>query len=84
MSGDVHPTETSIPSTAIPEATQEVTLELPTDLVRGCDRRDGTDPDLQVGDLAVEFSLLDTDGNTLLLSELLTEKPVALIYGSFT
>lgn len=47
VSDDVHPAETSIPSTAIPEPTDEGTLELSTDLERGCDRNDGTDPELR-------------------------------------
>lgn len=84
VSDDVHPAETSIPSTAIPVPTQEKTLELSKDLVRGCDRRDGTDPELQEGDRAVEFTLMDVDGSTFILSELLNGKPVALIYGSYT
>jgi hypothetical protein len=84
VSDDLGPAETSIPSTAIPEPTQGATLELSTDLVRGCDRRDGTGPELQEGDTAFEFSLMDVNGNTFVLSEMLKEKPVALIYGSFT
>jgi hypothetical protein len=84
VSDDVHPIETSIPSTEIPEPTQETTLELSTALVRGCDRRDGTDPELKKDDMAVEFSLVDVDGNSYVLSELLEEKPVLLIYGSYT
>jgi hypothetical protein len=84
VSDDLRPAETSIPSTTIPEPTQEAPLELSTDLVRGCDRRDGTDPRLQEGDSAVDFSLMDVNGNSYVLSELLEEKPVALIYGSYT
>ncbi len=76
--------ETPIPSTAIPEPTDEATRELSNDLVRGCNRGDGTDPDLQAGDPAVDFSLMDVDGNSYVLSELLQKKPVALIYGSYT
>ncbi len=37
---EVEPTETPIPSTAIPEPTQKATLELSKDLVRGCLRGD--------------------------------------------
>ncbi len=83
-SDDVHPAETSIPSTKIPKPTQKATLELSKDLVRGCLRGDQTDYQLREGDSAVEFSLMDVDGETYVLSELLQEKPVALIYGSYT
>lgn len=78
------PIGTSIPSTSIPSPTQEIPLKLATDLVRGCNRNDGTDPELGENDPAVEFSLKDVDGSTIVLSELLKEKPVALIYGSYT
>ncbi len=81
---EVEPPETPVYSTAIPEPTDEGTLELSTDLVRACDRTDGTDLELQEGDPAFDFSLMDVDGSTFILSELLNEKPVALIYGSYT
>ena len=81
---ELKPTDTPFPISAIPEPTAMETLNLSTDLVRGCDRRDGTDPKLQEGDKAVEFILEDVTGSTFTLSELLSEKPVALIYGSFT
>jgi hypothetical protein len=81
---DVQPEVTALPSTLAPESTQIASLELSSDLVRGCDRNDGTDPELGKGDMAVEFSLMDVDGNSLAISDMLKEKPVALIYGSYT
>jgi len=47
---------------------------------------DKNDPQApQSGDLAPDFELSDTNGeNTIRLSELCTEKPVALVFGSFT
>jgi peroxiredoxin len=39
---------------------------------------------LAAGDRAVEFELLDLDGNPTRLSDLLREKPVLLVLGSFT
>lgn len=78
------PTETANPVTTIPESTQSVSLDLSSDLVNRCARGDETDPELKEGDRAVEFTLLDVDGISYTLSERLKEKPVALIYGSFT
>jgi hypothetical protein len=39
---------------------------------------------LQAGDLAVDFELPDLDGRRHRLSELLIDKPVLLVTGSFT
>lgn len=75
---------TAIPPTATLEPIQSPSLELSADLLSGCERNDGTDPNLSEGDTAVEFSVLDVNGNSFVLSDLLKEKPVALIYGSFT
>jgi hypothetical protein len=77
-------TEISIPPTTLPDPTQRPILELSSNLVSGCERHDGTDPSLREGDLAVDFSLQDIHGNIYTLSERLMERPVALIYGSFT
>ena len=39
----------------------------------------------KVGDLAPDFELSDTNGeNPVRLSQICTEKPVALVFGSFT
>jgi hypothetical protein len=82
--GETAPAETAFPPTSTPEHTQTTNLELSTDLVNGCERNDDTDPNLREDDLAVDFSLMDINGNSYVLSDLLIEKPVALIYGSFT
>ena len=39
---------------------------------------------LAVGGIAVEFTLKDIQGNAFTLSELLSEKPVVMVFGSFT
>ena len=39
---------------------------------------------LEVGEKAVDFTLRATDGTALTLSELLAEKPVMMVFGSFT
>ena len=39
---------------------------------------------LEVGERAVDFTLKTTDGTELTLSELLAEKPVMMVFGSFT
>jgi len=61
-----------------------ITPLLSTDLVRGCKGRDQSTKHPQEGDKAIEFALKDVEGNLYILSELLREKPVVLIFGSFT
>lgn len=39
---------------------------------------------LAEGDIAVDFTLKDIDGNTVNLADLLSEKPVVMVFGSFT
>lgn len=39
---------------------------------------------LAVGETAIDFTLKDVDGNTVNLASLLGEKPVVMIFGSFT
>lgn len=81
---DVQPTAAPPVSTAVPEATVGVSPLLSTDLVRDCERRDPSAREPRVGEMAIEFALLDVDGNPYILSELLQEKPVVLVFGSFT
>jgi hypothetical protein len=81
---DVQPTEVAPAATAQPEPDIGVAPLLSTELVRGCLRGDQTENELREGDPAVEFSLMDVEGETYVLSELLQEKPIALIYGSYT
>ena len=81
---DVQPTDVVAVATVHPEPDVGVAPLLSTELVRGCLRGDQTEHELQEGDPAVDFSLMDVDRKTYVLSELLQEKPVALIYGSYT
>jgi len=61
-------------------------LALSDALVRGCDRADALGGSLgpEVGAMAVDFVLKDTQGNQHSLSGLLADKPVVMILGSFT
>ena len=75
-------------STAIPSGPEGV---LPaTSLTRDCLSDpsficgDITGAGLAAGERAVDFPLLDIHGDEYRLSELLTERPVVMIFGSFT
>ena len=57
---------------------------LKTELTRGCQKPNRNNPGPKVGDTAIEFTLLDVNGVSYTLSELLHEKPVVMIFGSFT
>lgn len=39
---------------------------------------------LQVGELAIDFTLKDIHGTELTLSQLVAEKPVVMVFGSYT
>ena len=52
-------------------------------LTRDCQRGQGSSG-LEVGKVAVDFTLKDTQGREYSLSALLTEKPVVMVFGSFT
>ena len=69
---------------APPVATTGEMPSLSTDLVRGCERRGPGAQGPQQGETAIEFTLMDVDGQPYILSELLKEKPVVLVFGSFT
>lgn len=64
------------------------TLVLTDELTRNCQpmRTGGgfTDVGLAEGETAVDFTLEDVQGNSVSLSELLAEKPVVMVFGSFT
>ncbi|UCC77848.1 MAG: hypothetical protein JSW37_05640 [Anaerolineales bacterium] len=71
--------------TPAPTLTSPLAPQLPTNLIRGCrplGARTSRGPD--VGELAIDFTLRDVDGNEHTLSQLLADKPVVLIFGSFT
>ncbi len=63
-------------------------LALSDALLRGCERAEGSrnfsNSGLAVGETAVDFTLQDTQGNIISLSDLLIEKPVVMVFGSFT
>lgn len=69
----------------IPEITK---LILSDALIRNCERsessRDFSNSGLAVGETAVDFTLQDSHGNIISLSDLLVKKPVVMVFGSFT
>ena len=71
-------------STAVTEEINVGIIDLSTQLVRDCEGRDPNSRGPQVDEPAIEFILLDVEGNEYVLSDLLAEKPVILIFGSFT
>jgi hypothetical protein len=91
------PTEETPPAKdnppATPPAGDTVTVTPPAastapvlggDLNRGCQRGGDGTRGLAVGTLAVDFTLDDTMGQRHTLSEMLAEKPVVMVFGSFT
>jgi len=76
------PAPSSLPAVVGPEEPV-----LPTTLTRGCSPSAGGNFDnagLAIGEMAVNFALKDTQGNEYILSRLLSEKPVVMVFGSFT
>ena len=72
-------------------ANSEATLKEPmlsSDLKRGCTyssaQKGFSDVGLHTGELAIAFHLRDIDGKEFAISRLLAEKPVVLVFGSFT
>ena len=83
------PTPTVSPpsSTPTPEATPEPGEPVLSDVLIGNCTADGFASDkigLPVGEKAINFTLKDVQGTEVRLSRLLAEKPVVLIFGSFT
>ena len=83
-------TVTQPPPSQQPTATSEAVIVevaapmLSTELARGCEQKGGGAQSPKEGQPAIDFTLLDPDGNSYTLSELLKEKPVVIIFGSFT
>lgn len=79
--GDTAPARTTAPE----EATVSKTANLTSSdaLTRDCQRGQGSSG-LEVGKVAVDFTLEDTHGSEYNLSVLLAEKPVVMVFGSFT
>ncbi|MBC8510022.1 MAG: hypothetical protein ISR58_03195 [Anaerolineales bacterium] len=71
-------------ATLVSEVSEVVTPVLSTELARGCERGGPGAQPPKDGQLAIDFTLLDVAENSYTLSELLSEKPVVLIFGSFT
>ena len=61
-------------------------LVLSDTLIRNCKEGDFANENvgLPVGEKAINFSLKDLKGNETSLAQLLAEKPVLMIFGSFT
>ena len=77
------------PPAAPTPATEEEVLEepaLPGTLKRDCPPRSVAfeNAGLQIGGKAVNFTLKDINGEEFRLSRLLAEKPVMMVFGSFT
>ena len=86
-------TNSSSPQLSIIPATTETEpqgLQLSDALKSNCEpnqeetRNSFRNVGLEVGTIAVDFTLSDTNGNEITLSELLSVKPVAMVFGSFT
>ncbi len=85
------PTPPSTPPTASVLASTEEPEEpvLPTTLKKDCHLTESSvrgfnKAGLKVGEKAVNFTLKDTSATKFRLSRLLVEKPVMLVFGSFT
>ncbi len=87
------PTPTLMPNPEASEVPDSVVHEtkgpeLSDALMRGCERTRASggfeNVGLAVGETAVDFTLQDVHGNTVSLAGLLIEKPVVMVFGSFT
>jgi hypothetical protein len=71
-----------------PSNEQPEELVLSNALTRSCERNGSSggfdNAGLAVGETAVNFTLKDIGGNTVSLADLLSEKPVVMVFGSFT
>ncbi len=85
------PTPTPTPELSeVPDSDIQETIRpiLSDALMSGCERTEGFggfgNVGLAVGETAVAFTLQDVHGNTVSLAGLLIEKPVVMVFGSFT
>lgn len=78
--------ETPVVNTTLPARGTSVPpeMQLSNELMHGCQAGGRRNPGPAEGEPAIDFTLRDVDGNEYTLSELLQEKPVVLIFGSFT
>lgn len=87
--GDTEP-EVSTPTPPPQSDTKSEGLVLSGALSRDCQsgespvRGDFGNAGLKIGQTAVDFTLKDTHGTEFRLSQLLAEKPVMMVFGSFT
>ena len=78
------------PTTPPPSIGEELEEpELSTALKRDCQLNQSSSSDfknagLGIGEIAVNFTLKDIHGSEIRLSQLLAEKPVVMVFGSFT
>jgi hypothetical protein len=75
------PASTPTRAPAIEETEEPV---LSNNLKRDCQFTPFNNADLVVGEIAVNFTLKDIHASEFSLSQLLAEKPVLMIFGSFT
>lgn len=68
----------------ISAVSEEVPVQLSDDRAYACDPTASGRKRPRVAEPAIDFMLKDVEGNSYTLSELLTEKPVYLAFGSFT
>ena len=82
------PTVPSKPTTTHPGETEHREPILLKDLKRNCQINQGSEDfdtvGLSIGETAVNFALKDIHGTEVQLSRLLAEKPVVMVFGSFT
>jgi len=76
--------ETTKPAGTVTTPAESNAPVLSSDLTRGCQRGGDGTRGLPVGALAVDFTLDDTTVQRHTLSNLLAEKPVVMVFGSFT
>ena len=80
----------SVSDTLTHSTQPQQTLQSSDNLKRNCEFRivesmdDLEDEGLKTGTAAIDFTLRDTNGNEVTLSDLLLEKPVVMVLGSFT
>ncbi len=79
----VIPTTHSASSSSMhPKQEEDVAPVLSGNLKRGCSELSGAGP--KAGDKAVDFTLKDLQGTQFTLSQLLKDKPVVMVSGSYT
>lgn len=80
----------SVTDTGITSPKTQQILQSSDNLKRNCDFRIAESMDsfkdegLEVSTTAIDFTLKDTNGNEVTLSDLIADKPVVMVLGSFT